>query len=268
MIDLHTHVLPGLDDGAQSLEEALAMVRVALADGVSCLVATPHDTGFAPYDIGKVKAVTAQLQKAIGIYGLSLCVVVGSELYAVPDLAQRLRAGECLTLGGSQYPLLEFPLMDLPLCTEQLLFELRVAGFRPIIAHPARNEVFRRDPNRLCELIEKGALAQLTASALTGHFGKSVQEAAYVFLEHNLVHFLASDAHDPEHRPPRLSEGVARAAEIIGGEKAKAMVTTRPQAVLADERLDIGSPRRYRPRRYWLWPRWMRSGRNKGARAI
>lgn len=268
MIDLHAHILPGLDDGAKSLEDALTMVRVALADGVSCLVATPHDTGFVPYDVGKVKALTAQLQRAIEIHGLSLCVVVGSELYAVPDLVALLRTGERLTLGGSRYPLIEFPLTDLPLCTEQLLFELRIAGFRPIIAHPTRNEVFRRDPNRLCELIEKGALAQLTADALTDRVGRSVQHVACVLLEHNLVHFLASDAHDPEHRPPRLSEAVARAAEIIGGEKAKAMVTTRPQAVLADEPLDVGSPRWYRPRRYWLWPRWMGSDRNERARAI
>jgi len=258
VIDLHTHVLPGLDDGAQSLEEALAMVRVALADGVTCLVATPHDTGFVPYDAGKVKVLTVQLQAAIETEGLPLRLVVGSELYAVPDLTARLRAGESLTLGGSRYPLIEFPLTDLPLCTDQLLFELRVAGFRPIIAHPTRNEVFRRDPNRLCQLIEKGALAQLTAGALMGHFGSPFQEAAYVLLEHNLVHFLASDAHDPERRPPRLSEAVVRAAEIVGCEKAEAMVTTRPQAVLVDEPLDIGSPRRYRPRRYWPWPRWKR----------
>lgn len=236
------------------------MARVALADGVTCLVATPHDTGFVPYDAAKVKALTAQVQAAIEAQGLPLRLVVGSELYAVPDLAARLRAGESLTLGGSRYPLLEFPLMDLPLCTDQLLFELCIAGFRPIIAHPARNGVFRRDPNRLGQLIEKGALAQLTANALTGHFGSPVQEAACVLLEHNLVHFLASDAHDPEYRPPCLSEAVARAAEIVGCDGAKAMVTTRPQAVLADEPLAVGSPRRHHPRRYWLWPRWIRRG--------
>lgn len=241
------------------------MVRVALADGVTCLVATPHDIGFIPYDAARVRALTAQLQAAIEAQEVPLRLVVGSELYAVPDLVTRLRAGERLTLSESRYPLVEFPLTDLPLCTEQLLFELRVAGFRPIIAHPTRNDAFRRDPNRLCQLIEKGALAQLTTSALMGYFGSPVQEAACVLLEHNLVHFLASDAHDPEHRPPCLSEAVARAAEIVGYERARAMVTTRPQAVLADEPLDIGPPRRYRPRRYWFPLRWRGLGRNDGS---
>ncbi|MEA3345713.1 MAG: CpsB/CapC family capsule biosynthesis tyrosine phosphatase [Chloroflexota bacterium] len=252
MIDLHAHILPGLDDGAQSLEEALEMARVASADGVSCLVATPHEVGFSSYDSERVRALTAQLQEEVKAEGLPLRLVVGTEAYARPDLVARLRSGESLTLGGSRYPLIEFPLTDLPLCTDQPLFELLVAGFRPIIAHPARNKVLRGDPNRLCQLIENRALAQLTTGSLTGQFGTSVQKAAQVFLEHNLVHFLASDAHDPEHRPPRLSEGVAAAAEIIGFEKAKAMVTTRPEAVLADEPFDIGSPRRYRPRRWWL----------------
>lgn len=255
MIDLHTHILPGLDDGAQSLEEALAMARVALADGVTCLAATPHDIGFSPYDAQRVKALTARLQEAVEAEGLPLRLVVGTEAYATPELVTLLRSGERLTLDGSRYPLIEFPLMDLPLYTDQLLFELRVAGFRPIISHPARNEIFRRDPNRLCRLIERGALAQLTAGALTGQFGSSIQETARILLEHNMVHFLASDAHDPEHRPPRLSGAVKAAARVVGWEEAKAMVTTRPEAVLRDESLEVGSPRRYRPRGYWFWRR-------------
>jgi len=258
MIDLHAHILPGLDDGAKSLEEALAMARMALADGVTCLVATPHDTGSIAYDAAQVKAVSAEVQTAIEGEGLSLRLVVGSELYAVPDLVTRLRAGQRLTLGHSRYTLIEFPFTDLPLYADQLLFELRIAGFRPIIAHPTRNAVFRCDPNRLCQLIEKGALAELTANALTGAFGKRIQETAHVLLEHNLVHFLVSDAHDPEHRPPRLSDAVAKAREIVGCKEARAMVTTRPQAVLADEPLEMGSPRRYRPRRHWFWPQWGR----------
>jgi len=258
MIDLHVHILPGLDDGAQSVEEALAMARMALADGVTCLVATPHDNGFAAYDPTQVEALSAEVQTAIETQGLSVRLVVGSELYGVPDLVMWLRAGQRLTLGYSRYALIEFPLTDLPLYTDQLLFELHIAGFRPIIAHATRNEVFRRDPNRLCQLIEKGALAQLTTNALTSGFGSPVQEAARIFLEHDLVHFLASDAHDTKYRPPVLSEAVARASEIVGCDKAEAMVTTRPEAVLADVPLDIGSPRRYHRRRFWFWPRCKR----------
>ena len=164
MIDLHTHILPGLDDGAQSMEEALAMARVALADGVTCLVATPHDTGFVPYDASKVKALTEQVQEAIEAEGLPLRVVAGTELYAMLDLVARLQAEESLTLGGSRYALIEFPLTDLPLCTDQLLFELRIARLRPIIARV-------KGPRFLAVTANRSSRTQLSAKGFSSRRG-------------------------------------------------------------------------------------------------
>lgn len=260
MIDLHTHILPALDDGARTLDEALAMACIALADGITCLAATPHDMGTLPDYPNRVKERMAEVQAALREEGIELHLVMGSELYAVPDLATRLRAGRALTLGGSRYFLLEFPLTDLPIYAAQLIFETQAAGFTPIVAHPARNAAIQRDPNRLYELVERGVLAQITSGSLTGIFGPQVQATARALVKHNLVHFIASDAHGTGYRAPRLSEAVDAVAELMGREVAQAMVTTRPQTILANQLLAVEPPRRYRPRRRWFWSTFLDRG--------
>jgi protein-tyrosine phosphatase len=253
VIDLHTHILPGLDDGARTLDESLAMARTALADGITTLAATPHDTGVVPDYPSRVRAQTAQLQAALEEGGLDVRLVPGSELYAVPDLVGRLRAGRALTLGSSRYFLLEFPLTDLPIFAAQLVFEAQVAGFTPIVAHPARTAAIQHDPNQLYELVERGVLAQITSGSLTGAFGPQIQATARILVEHNLAHLIASDAHGTGYRAPRISEGVRVAERIVGEETAQAMVTTRPQAILSDQPITVAPPRRYRRRRRWFW---------------
>jgi len=253
VIDLHTHILPALDDGARTLDESLAMARIALADGITSLAATPHDMGTAPNYPNQVMARMAEVQAAVQEAGIQLHLVLGSELYAVPDLVARLRTGRALTLGSSRYFLLEFPLTDLPVYAAQLIFEAQVAGFTPIVAHPARNAVIQHDPNRLYDLVTRGVLAQITSGSLTGVFGPQIQTTARVLVEHNLVHLIASDAHGTGPRSPRLSEAVRMAERLVGEEVARAMVTIRPQAILSDEPPAIESPRRYRPPRRWFW---------------
>jgi len=253
VIDLHTHILPALDDGARTLDESLAMIRIAVADGITSLAATPHDTGSAPDYPSQVKARVAQVQAALQERGIDLQLVVGSELHGVPDLVARLRTGRALTLGSSRYFLLEFPLTDLPIHAAQLVFEAQVAGFTPIVAHPARTAAIQHDPNQLYDLVERGALAQITSGSLTGVFGPRIQATARVLVEHNLVHLIASDAHGTGYRAPRLSEAVQVAGQIVGEEIARAMVTTRPQAILSNQSLAIEPPRRYHPRRRWFW---------------
>jgi len=229
------------------------MARIALADGITCLVATPHDLGTLPDYPDRVRAQVARLRTALQQEGLELRLVEGSELYAVPDLAARLRDGRALGLGGSRYVLLEFPLLELPIYTAQLIFELQAAGFVPIVAHPARNGVIQRDPNQLYDLVERGVLAQITSGSLTGLFGPQVRATAQILMEHGLAHLIASDAHRAERRVPQLREAVEAAAEMVGQETAWAMVTARPEAILSDQLLDVGSPQRYRPRRWWFW---------------
>jgi protein-tyrosine phosphatase len=255
VIDLHTHILPALDDGARTLDESLTMVRIAIADGITCLVATPHDPGGVSDYPNQVRARVSDLEVALHEEGIELQLVMGSELYAVPDLVDRLRTGRALTLGSSRYFLLEFPLTDLPIFATQLVFAARVAGLVPIVAHPARTAAIQSDPDRLYELVERGVLGQITSGSLTGVFGPRVQVTARALVEHNLVHLIASDAHGTRHRAPRLSEAVAVARDIVGEELAQAMVTTRPQAILSDQSLTLDPPRHCRPRRRWFWSR-------------
>ena len=139
MIDLHSHILPALDDGAATLDESLAMARVALVDGITCLAATPHDTGTVPDYPDQVRVRAAEVRAAFQEEEIELQLVVGSELYAVPDLVARLQSGRALTLSGSRYFLLEFPLTDFPIYADQLIFEAQIAGFVPIINHKVLN---------------------------------------------------------------------------------------------------------------------------------
>jgi protein-tyrosine phosphatase len=231
------------------------MVRIALADGITCLVTTPHDPGTVPNYPSKVRARLAGLKAALQKEGIELQLVLGSELYAVPDLVDRLSAGRALTLGSSRYFLLEFPLADLPIFAAQLVFEAQVAGFVPIVAHPARTVAIQRDPDRLYELVARGALAQITSGSVTGVFGPQTQATARALVEHNLAHLIGSDAHGTGHRAPRLSEAVEAVRGIVGEEAARAMVTTRPQGVLWNRPLTLDPPRRCRPRRRWFWSR-------------
>jgi protein-tyrosine phosphatase len=158
-----------------------------------------------------------------------------------------------LCLGGSSYLLVELPLHEYPAYTEQVLFDLQARGFRPILAHPERNAVLAKEPGRLSALVERGILAQVTAGSLAGRFGRHVLAAADLMLEHRLVHIIASDAHGFGSRSPVMSVGVAAAAVLVGAERARAMVTTIPAAILAGQAIVAEPPLPLTARRLsWL----------------
>jgi len=258
MIDLHTHILPGFDDGAQTLEDALAMARVAVADGITTLAATPHNMEWPPdgYHQADVESATARLQAAFSQAGLTLKLVPGVEAYIVPDLVGQLESKQAFPLNGARYLLVELPLSAYPTYTEQALFAVQVRGYVPLLAHPERNAVILEDPAILERLVERGILAQVTAGSLLGEFGRAVQDLARTLLEHKMIHVIASDAHAADRRRPALSAAVAVAAGIVGQASAKAMVTTTPEAILRGETFYIDSPRPYKRGRRWFWQQW------------
>ena len=254
MIDLHAHILPAVDDGAANLEDALAMVRLAAADGVRTMVATPHSGDWQPpLSAVVVRSRVAQLQAALDREGVAVSVVMGMEVYLDPDTAWRAVQGSALCLGETNYLLVELPLHEYPAYTEQVLFELQARGFRPILAHPERNAVLAREPARLAPLVERGILAQVTAGSLAGRFGHHVLAAAELLVEHRLVHVIASDAHGVGSRSPVMSVGVVAAAALVGAERARAMVTTTPAAILAGQAVVTEPPAPLTTRRRsWL----------------
>jgi protein-tyrosine phosphatase len=254
MIDIHSHVLPGFDDGPVSIEESLDMLRLAEEDGIQTVISTPHSAFLVGKRYGKsqIEAATAMLQQQSQSANIQVQVRPGIEVHFTGDIEQNLADGIAFTLAGSRYLLLELSFYSYPFSVEPLLAALRRRGLIPILAHPERLEYFQQDPNLLRKLIKLGALVQLTADSLTGGFGPASQTMSRIMLEHGWAHFLASDAHDNGHRAPRLSEALATAAEMIGYDAARALVVTHPQAVLDDADIVAEEPLRYGPRHHWF----------------
>ncbi len=242
MIDLHTHILPEWDDGAKDWEEAYRMAEIAAKDGVETIVMTPHIIRINKHaeDFEWLARKFAEAEGRLADTGVKF--LRGAEVYIRHDIVQMVRA-HGLTVNGSSYVFIEFPADYVPPGVKELVYQMMLEGLTPIISHPERNLGFAGHPDSLYELVRMGCLGQVTAKSLSGEFGAETKKAADLFLKHNLVHVIASDAHDTERRPPVLSKGVDEAAKIVGREKAEAMVREIPRAILDDEGTpDWGEP--------------------------
>lgn len=239
VIDTHCHILPGLDDGAASLDEALTMARIAVADGVHRIVATPHQEGWSAAACQRVQAAVQNLQRELNLNSIPLSLSYGMELLVTHALLQSSGDERAHTLNGSRYILLELPAFDYPLYTAEVVFSLQLRGLLPILAHPERNAVIQNDISRAARLAQRGVLIQLTADSLSPSADRDVRRCAQELLRRGLVHLLASDAHNAGRRAPHLAAGVRAAARIVGQERARAMVTSVPEAMLGDRELDI-----------------------------
>lgn len=259
MIDLHSHILYDVDDGALTLAEALAMAEVAARDGTRILAATPHGPGSSAsrtYDPALFRAQIARINAALVAERLPIEVISGTEICYDAGVVERLRRGELLPYAGSHAVLLELNGPSIPPGFGSAVFGLQVAGYRVVLAHPERIAEVQRDPNVLAPLVQRGVLMQLTAEALLGGQGERLRTTAELLLTHGLAHVLASDAHGVRpRRPPLLSAARARAAELIGAEAADTLVQRTPAALLADQPLALAAPRPVAgPRkRWWAW---------------
>lgn len=229
MVDIHCHILPAIDDGPSTMGEALQMARIAAADGIRQVVATPHVSELPEPEF--IQEAVARFNSALRGAGIPLEVVPGAD-------ASALLPAEILkdyTINGTDYILFEFPHTHVPQNAIELVFNVILAGLKPIITHPERNPSIIRRPQILFELVEAGALVQITAESLIGNFGPEARECAGFLLKRKTVHFLATDAHSPRQRRPVLSPGTEAAAKIIGTAGASALVTTNPGKVIAGE---------------------------------
>lgn len=238
MIDLHCHIIPGVDDGPEVMAKALDMCRIAAADGIRTIVATPHyKQGYSIWDSSEQHSSLTAVQAEINAAGLPLTLLPGAEIAFCPELPELLKNGPHLTINRSNYFLLEFSSQAVPATIELFLSSVMDTGYLPIIAHPERNAWFNHHHNVLTGLVRRGALLQITASSLLGDFGAEVRTFSRQLLRNNLVQIIASDAHNCGDRPVLLSAAVRVAAELIGSERAAALVTTNPQAVIDGTRL-------------------------------
>lgn len=239
MIDLHTHILPGIDDGAADFDEAVAMCRLAAAAGCEALVATPHQRR-EPWwncDAPELVQLREQLQEAVGPRPRLLS---GGEIRVDGELLQeieRLPESGLLPLAGSRYLLIEFGGRESPDAAADLVHELAVAGWRPVLAHPELIHWLASDPATVARLVALGATVQVTAMSVTGDFGRRAQTEALRLLGAGLVHFVASDCHDTRRRPPGLRRAHAALVRACGKDVARRLTSDNPLAVIEDRPL-------------------------------
>lgn len=201
MIDLHSHILPGIDDGAQNKEDTLSMARAAVVEGITHIAGTPHHHN-GKYNneteaiLKNVKRVNQWLKEE----NISLTVLPGQEIRLYGDLMKDLTAKKLLPVNKSKFLLVEFPSSQVPRYAKEMLYNIQLEGFTPIIVHPERNKVFMEKPELLYRFVQNGAMTQLTAASLVGNFGKNIQKFSRSLVEANLTHILASDAHNTTSR--------------------------------------------------------------------
>jgi protein-tyrosine phosphatase len=236
MIDLHCHILPGIDDGAPHLAISIAMAKAFVADGVSVVACTPHILPGLYHNTGpQIREATERLQQILNRESIALRLVTGADNHIVPDFVAQLHSGHLLPLADSRYVLVEPPHHVAPPRLEDLFFSLLVADCVPILTHPERLKWISSYYQTIQRLACAGVWMQITAGSLAGAFGRNARYWAERMLDEGYVHILATDAHDVNHRPPNLSQGRLLAAKRVGDVEAQHLVITRPEGVLLND---------------------------------
>ena len=230
MIDIHCHILPEVDDGPKSWDAAVEMCRMAVEDGITHSVATPHANDRYAYDRVYLSSVLAQLQEKVGF---SLRLTLGCDFHlSYENLERVLEQPHTYTIGETNYLLVELSNYSVPIQLTDCFVRLGDRGLIPILTHPERNPILQQNPQRVLEWAEQGCLIQVTGSALTGSWGERPEIIARWLLDRAAVHILATDAHDAQRRVPILSKARDLAERIVGAEYAHALVEGNPAAIV------------------------------------
>jgi protein-tyrosine phosphatase len=239
MIDIHTHIIPALDDGPPDMETSVAMGRIASQEEITTIISTSHSEECARAGHDGIMWRLEEVRAAWADASINIRLELGMEIFLTPDTPAELESGKVWPLAGSKYLLVEIPYQPWPQYTEHTLFDLQLAGYLPILAHPERYTAIQADPNVMYALAERGILAQVTADALLGKHGHLTQETAKTLVRHGLAQFLSSDAHGitERKRAPKLTLALEHVEALIGDEAAQAMVTTNAAHILENKPL-------------------------------
>ncbi|SDH73983.1 tyrosine-protein phosphatase [Desulfosporosinus hippei] len=259
MIDIHNHILPGLDDGAKTMAHSLGIIHQLFYSGFKTLIATPHvieGRGFLSPE--EILAAVEELRKHVAEEEIPVEILPGAENYIFPDLGKWAREGKLMTLGNTgKYLLLELPMLEIPQYTEQVFFDLQVQGLTPVLAHPERNKGLIDRPEYLVDWANKGVLFQMNLRSLSGRYGSQAEELAERMLRSDLIHFIGSDAHRPSQEDGVYLMGLRRGKEVAEEEGFREITVENPQAILTGEGLVgereyfLQQPNKKKKRRFW-----------------
>lgn len=255
MVDVHCHILPGLDDGPDAIEESLAMAESAIADGITHVVATPHASSEYAFDYRRVQHLRDRLQAEVGE---RLTLATGCDFHLNPENVEALRKNPSpFCINQRDYLLVEFNEISIPPALDETLHDLQLKGIRPVITHPERNAILRRERERLTNWVRLGCYVQVTAGSLTGGFGPRAQEDSLGWIAQGLVHIVASDAHNTRRRPLKLQPAYNLVRDQFGEVKAVALFTDNPMAMFEGRELphvpEIADDRKAKSRKRFLF---------------
>jgi len=238
MIDIHHHLLPGLDDGSKTMENSVAMAKLAVEDGITHVVCTPHANGKYAFDPLVNEAEVAELRRLLAQENVPLQLGLGCDFHLSYDNIMDAKENpRRYTINGLSYLLVEIPDYGLPAGLTEIFYELQLAGMTPILTHPERNPTLQADMKRLEDWIRGGVLIQVTGDSVRGSMGKQAERMAHHLLANRWVHFLATDAHNVNSRPPRISEARAIVTKKYGAGYADFLCDKNPAAVFNGEPL-------------------------------
>lgn len=250
MIDIHSHILPGVDDGSENMAESLEMARMYIENGFKKVIATPHYIeGEVNSGKDKNKRVLEELKEELLSNNLDLEVYLGNEIYTTMNMMDFLENKKAASLNDSKYILIEFPMYDIPLYIDNLIYEIQLGGYVPIIAHPERNSKIIEDPNILYNFIKKGALGQLNLPSIEDMYGSKIKATGEILLENKMIHFLGTDSHSKGNRSPAVGNSLERVREIVGRGKFREISRLNAESVLKNKQLEVEAPVEYRKSR-------------------
>lgn len=240
MVDIHHHLLPGLDDGSTSIDTSIAMAKLAAADGITHIVCTPHANRQYRFNPAVNAAKTSELKSRLAAENINITLGTGCDFHlSFENVGEAKLDPARFSINGLSYLLVEPPDHGIPPGLTETFYELQLAGLTPILTHPERNPTLQSEPERLRPWLRGGVLIQITADSLTGHKGRKAERMAHMLLQKRWVHFLATDAHNTSSRPPRMREARDLVASRYGASYAHALCVTNPLAVFLGKQFAV-----------------------------
>ena len=253
MIDIHCHILPNVDDGSESLEESIAMAKIAESEGITKIVNTSHCHFDFKYKKGnELKLELEKFNQALKEENINIEVLLGNELYYTSDLIERFNELDFFSMNNSKYILMEFSPINFPKNIEDVIYEIKIRGYIPIIAHAERYKQVQEDVNIMLDCIKEGALIQVNASSILGKNGEKAEDTSKKLLDNNMVHFVATDAHSSNRRRPLIKDSYNYILKNYGKEVSEKLFIENPTAVIENRDISILNPTKYEEKRSFL----------------